>query len=48
LRGRAGRQGDPGSSRFYLALDDQLLKIFAGERLNAIMVRLKMPEGEAI
>ena len=48
LRGRSGRQGDPGSSRFYLALDDQLLKIFAGERLNAIMVRLKMPEGEAI
>jgi len=48
LRGRAGRQGDPGSSRFYLALDDPLLKIFAGERLNAIMIRLKMPEGEAI
>jgi preprotein translocase subunit SecA len=48
LRGRAGRQGDPGSSRFYLSLDDPLLRIFAGERLNAIMVRLKMPEGEAI
>ncbi len=48
LRGRAGRQGDPGSTRFYLSLDDPLLKIFAGERLNAIMVRLKMPEGEAI
>ena len=48
LRGRSGRQGDPGSSRFYLALDDSLLKIFAGERLNTIMVRLKMPEGEAI
>ncbi|MEW6164091.1 MAG: preprotein translocase subunit SecA [Pseudomonadota bacterium] len=48
LRGRAGRQGDPGSSRFYLSLDDPLLKIFAGERLNTIMVRLKMPEGEAI
>ena len=48
LRGRSGRQGDPGSSRFFLALDDPLLKIFAGERLNAIMVRLKMPEGEAI
>jgi preprotein translocase subunit SecA len=48
LRGRAGRQGDAGSSRFYLSLDDPLLKIFAGERLNAIMVRLKMPEGEAI
>ncbi|MBI3140375.1 MAG: preprotein translocase subunit SecA [Rhodocyclales bacterium] len=48
LRGRAGRQGDPGSSRFYLSLEDPLLRIFAGERLNAIMVRLKMPEGEAI
>jgi len=48
LRGRAGRQGDPGSSRFYLSLEDPLMKIFAGERLNAIMVRLKMPEGEAI
>jgi preprotein translocase subunit SecA len=48
LRGRSGRQGDAGSSRFYLSLDDPLLKIFAGERLNAIMVRLKMPEGEAI
>ena len=48
LRGRAGRQGDPGSSRFYLSLEDSLMKIFAGERLNAIMVRLKMPEGEAI
>jgi preprotein translocase subunit SecA len=48
LRGRAGRQGDAGASRFYLSLDDPLLKIFAGERLNAIMVRLKMPEGEAI
>ncbi|HNQ58760.1 MAG TPA: preprotein translocase subunit SecA, partial [Candidatus Desulfobacillus denitrificans] len=48
LRGRAGRQGDPGSSRFYLSLEDPLMRIFAGERLNAIMVRLKMPEGEAI
>ena len=48
LRGRSGRQGDPGSSRFYLSLDDQLLRIFAGERVNAIMTRLKMPEGEAI
>ncbi len=48
LRGRAGRQGDPGSSRFYLSLEDPLLKIFAGDRLNAIMVRLKLPEGEAI
>src|SRR5574343_421755 len=48
LRGRAGRQGDAGESRFYLSLEDPLMKIFAGERLNAIMVRLKMPEGEAI
>jgi preprotein translocase subunit SecA len=48
LRGRSGRQGDPGSSRFYLALDDSLLRIFAGERLRSIMERLKMPEGEAI
>jgi preprotein translocase subunit SecA len=48
LRGRAGRQGDRGSSRFYLSLEDPLLKIFAGERLNNIMVRLKLPEGEAI
>jgi preprotein translocase subunit SecA len=48
LRGRSGRQGDPGSSRFYLALDDALLRIFAGERLKSIMERLKMPDGEAI
>ena len=48
LRGRSGRQGDPGSSRFYLSLEDPLLRIFAGERVNAIMNRLKMPEGEAI
>ena len=48
LRGRSGRQGDAGSSRFYLSLDDQLLRIFAGERLRAIMDKLKMPEGEAI
>jgi len=48
LRGRSGRQGDPGSSRFYLALDDQLLRIFSGDRVSAIMERLKMPEGEAI
>jgi preprotein translocase subunit SecA len=48
LRGRSGRQGDPGSSRFYLALDDQLLRIFSGDRVASIMERLKMPEGEAI
>jgi preprotein translocase subunit SecA len=48
LRGRSGRQGDPGSSRFFLSLDDPLMRIFAGERVKAIMDRLKMPEGEAI
>jgi preprotein translocase subunit SecA len=48
LRGRSGRQGDPGSSRFYMSLEDTLLRIFAGERINRIMVMLKMPEGEAI
>ncbi|MBQ5941204.1 MULTISPECIES: preprotein translocase subunit SecA [unclassified Massilia] len=48
LRGRSGRQGDPGSSRFYLCLDDPLLRIFAGDRVRAIMDRLKMPEGEPI
>ena len=48
LRGRSGRQGDPGSSRFYLSLDDPLLRIFAGDRLRAVMDRLKMPEGEPI
>jgi preprotein translocase subunit SecA len=48
LRGRSGRQGDPGSSRFYLSLDDPLLRIFAGDRVKGIMERLNMPEGEAI
>jgi len=48
LRGRSGRQGDPGSSRFYLSLDDDLLRIFAGERLRSVMDRLKMPDGEPI
>jgi preprotein translocase subunit SecA len=48
LRGRAGRQGDPGSSRFYLSLEDPLLRIFAGDRVRSIMDRLRMPEGEAI
>ena len=48
LRGRSGRQGDPGSSRFYLSLEDPLLRIFAGDRINKIMLMLKMPEGEAI
>ena len=48
LRGRSARQGDPGSSRFYLSLDDSLMRIFAGDRVRAIMDRLKMPDGEAI
>ncbi|HEX4328354.1 MAG TPA: preprotein translocase subunit SecA [Burkholderiales bacterium] len=48
LRGRAGRQGDPGASRFYLSLEDPLLRIFAGERVKMIMDKLKMPDGEAI
>ena len=48
LRGRAGRQGDPGSSRFYLSLEDPLMRIFAGDRVRAIMDRLKLPEGEPI
>ncbi len=48
LRGRAGRQGDPGSSRFYLSLEDPLLRIFASDRVAAIMNKLKLPEGEAI
>ncbi len=48
LRGRSGRQGDPGSSRFFLSLDDPLMRIFAGDRVKAIMERLKMPDGEAI
>src|SRR5216110_1649197 len=48
LRGRSGRQGDPGSSRFYLSLEDSLLRIFGGERLGVIMQKLKMPEGEPI
>ncbi|MFC2081847.1 preprotein translocase subunit SecA [Candidatus Bipolaricaulota bacterium] len=48
LLGRAGRQGDPGSSQFYLAMEDDLLRIFGGERLGAIMDRVGMEEGEAI
>ncbi|HLU15242.1 MAG TPA: preprotein translocase subunit SecA [Burkholderiaceae bacterium] len=48
LRGRAGRQGDPGSSRFYLSLEDPLMRIFAGDRVRAIMERLRLPEGEPI
>ena len=48
LRGRSGRQGDPGSSRFFLSLEDPLLRIFAGDRLRAVMERLKMPDGEPI
>jgi preprotein translocase subunit SecA len=48
LRGRSGRQGDPGSSRFYLSLEDSLLRIFASDRVAAIMDKLNMPDGEAI
>jgi|TARA_B110000503_G_scaffold21869_1_gene33486 preprotein translocase subunit SecA len=48
LRGRSGRQGDPGSSAFYLSLEDSLLRIFASERIASIMEKLNMPEGEAI
>ena len=48
LRGRSGRQGDPGASRFYLSLADPLMRIFAGDRVRAIMDKLRMPEGEAI
>ena len=48
LRGRAGRQGDPGSSRFYLSMEDPLLRIFAGEKMQALMNKLRLPEGEAI
>ena len=48
LRGRSGRQGDPGSSRFYLSLDDPLLRIFAGDRVRAVMERLNMPEDEPL
>jgi len=48
LRGRSGRQGDPGSSRFYLSLEDDLLRIFGGERITGIMEKLGMEEGEPI
>src|SRR5260221_14405080 len=48
VRGRAGRQGDPGSSRFYLSLEDDLMRIFAGEWVKNVLTRLGMQEGEAI
>jgi hypothetical protein len=48
LRGRAGRQGDPGLSLFYLSLEDDLMRMFASERIGSIMERLKWPEDEAI
>ncbi len=48
LRGRSGRQGDPGSSRFYLSMEDPLLRIFAGEKMQNLMNKLRLPEGEAI
>jgi preprotein translocase subunit SecA len=48
LRGRAGRQGDPGSSRFYLSLEDDLMRIFAGDRVKSLMERMGMPDDEPI
>jgi preprotein translocase subunit SecA len=48
LRGRAGRQGDPGSSRFFLSLEDDLMRIFGGDRVKALMERMGMPDGEPI
>src|SRR5262249_27074089 len=48
LRGRAGRQGDPGSSRFYLSLEDELMRIFAGDRVKSLMEKMGMPDGEPI
>jgi preprotein translocase subunit SecA len=48
LRGRAGRQGDPGSSRFYLSLEDDLMRIFAGDRVKSLMERMGMPDNEPI
>jgi len=48
LRGRGGRQGDPGASRFYISMEDDLMRLFGGERLMNVMQRLRMPEGEAI
>ena len=48
LRGRAGRQGDPGESRFYISAEDDLMRLFGGQRMKAIMDRLRMPEDEAI
>ena len=48
LRGRSGRQGDPGSSRFYLSLEDDLLRIFGSDRISTIMDKLGMEEGEPI
>ena len=48
LRGRSGRQGDPGSSRFYLSLEDNLMRIFASDKVSTLMKKLGMDEGEAI
>lgn len=48
LRGRAGRQGDPGSSQFYISLEDDLMRLFGGERIAGIMQKLKVPDGEPI
>ena len=48
LRGRAGRQGDPGSSQFFISLEDNLMRLFGGERVSGIMQKLNIPEGEPI
>lgn len=48
LRGRAGRQGDPGSSQFFISLEDDLMRLFGGERIASVMQRLKVPDGEPI
>ena len=48
LRGRSGRQGDPGSSRFYLSMEDNLMRIFASEKVRGLMQKLGMQEGESI
>ena len=48
LRGRSGRQGDPGESRFYIALDDDLIRLFGGDRISSIMDKLGMEKGESL
>lgn len=48
LRGRSGRQGDPGESRFYISLEDEIMRIFGGDKIASLMTALKMPENEPI